>query len=72
MEWIPVNDKLPEQYAEGMAYSKIVLGYNGENVYPVIFYIKDKIWYMAYSNFKNEVQEINVTHWMPFPKAPNK
>ena len=59
-EWIPVNDRLPENGKEGVL---IALMWGGVD----IGWCEDGRWR---SEFVNEYEDGEVTHWMPIPQPP--
>ena len=59
-EWISVNDRLPENGKEGVL---IVLRWGEVD----IGWCEDCRWR---SEFVNEYEDGEVTHWMPLPKPP--
>lgn len=65
MEWISVNDKLPENIDNVLAYSS--LAYNQNCSVEVAFYDEDQQWKGAPTYFTN-----GITHWMPLPEPPQQ
>lgn len=57
--WISVNDKLPDDTAKGRLYLVV----NNGNVDVGIFHYG--LWLLPTNN-------VNVSHWMPFPEAPKE
>ena len=61
MEWINVDDRLPEEYERVLSYNswheKIKVDY--------IVFAPDPIWACTLAH------QMKVTHWMPLPEAPN-
>lgn len=59
MEWISVNDRLPE-------YERPVLGYDSEiEMVDIVNYISGKF-------FDLDGIQTDVTHWMPLPEPPKE
>lgn len=57
--WISVKDKLPDDTAKGRLYLVV----NNGNVDVGIFHYG--LWLLPTNN-------VNVSHWMPFPEAPKE
>ena len=57
MEWISVEDRLPDFYYD------VLICYEKNRVSVGHFYIDTNRWY-------SRTQEVIVTHWMPFPEPP--
>ena len=61
MEWMRVEDKMPEDRKDVLFYDikheEIELGYLSEN-----------LWYTAWVETATELAD--VTHWMPLPDKP--
>lgn len=57
--WISVKDRLPEDTAKGRLYLVV----NNGNVDVGIFHYG--LWLLPTNN-------VNVSHWMPFPEAPKE
>ena len=59
-EWIPVKDRLPENEKEGMLialrWGMVDIGWYEEGQWS--------------SEFVNEYEDGEVTHWMPIPQPP--
>lgn len=62
MEWIDVKDRLPEH----TTYVLIHFIYDGESYVDKGAYYPDGKWIDC------DYDYVNVTHWMPLPKPPNK
>ena len=61
-EWISVNDRLPEDESDVLAYSR-----NGEEgrIYPANY--AKGVWFdCIFASSAND----NTTHWMPIPEPP--
>ena len=64
MEWISVNDSLPEK-------DVLILFYDGETIR-----FGEYVWYGQYENDYRWYDELyhkyitDITHWMPLPKPP--
>ena len=60
--WIPVSEKLPEEY-------KTVIASTDYGVYPEARYSKEDGWEWAYESGADYWEELEyVTAWMPLPK----
>jgi hypothetical protein len=75
MEWIDVNDRMPDECDEVIicvTYSKM----HGDSNYPWII----SGWHSTFSTTKwlittlgeEEPIEVSVSHWMPMPEAPKQ
>ena len=58
--WIPVKERLPENYAT-------VLAYDGSSVEPSLYFSKRGFW--TYDQHESDYIS-GVTHWMPLPDPP--
>lgn len=80
-EWIPVTERLPKPFDQEPEWSETVLfrtitgriysGYRNQGKPQTSFYDDD--WYPPYwmdESEQIEVDDENVTHWMPLPEAP--
>ena len=65
MEWIDVNDRLPELDTKGFNQSDDVLGFLEDGSFDVVFLDKS-MWVSAYGDDFN----LPVTHWMTLPEPP--
>jgi hypothetical protein len=63
MEWISVNDRLPEKNMRCMIYGR----YTKDCPMDVMegMYFKKQMRFMS-----NMIYSKNVTHWMPLPEPP--
>ena len=63
--WIPVSEKLPEEY------NTVIASTNDGVIYPEARYSKEKGWEWAYESGADYWVEIesDVLAWMPLPKA---
>lgn len=69
MEWISVEDRLPEiKHKKGNPRSDRVLVTNGFHIQVGIRWIAEKEYFLP--DFREDFYEI--THWMPLPEAPGK
>lgn len=71
MQWIPVDEKLPERplYDWVLVATKLV----PENWYgvPHIAELRNGVWYSnSYNTPLESTCDIVVTHWMPLPERP--
>lgn len=67
MEWISVEDKLPELKNFGnYKNSEWVLCSNGEYVFINLYCYTGSGWYDLHS----PISEDRITHWMPLPEPP--
>lgn len=57
LAWIPVGERLPEEFTPVLAFSK-------DNDKPVTAILAAGFWW------SNVDWALNVTHWMPLPSAP--
>lgn len=64
MEWISVNEVLPEQGADILKFWQDVFHYRDENI-VVIFY--DNLWACVLAN-----RDKKVTHWIALPQPPGE
>ncbi len=84
MEWIDVNDRLPE-LIEGQDYSENVLAIEAKHTGVQVFclcFIPDPetekwhyVWANCYQNIDGDAEfddNYKITHWMPLPKLPNQ
>ena len=62
MEWISVEDRLPEDYQH-------ILTYDGNCVEPGVFY--EKSGFFELDKYESDPLWA-VTHWMPLPKPPKE
>lgn len=62
-KWIPVSEKLPEEYVPVMVSTKL-------SVFPEARYSKTFGWEWAYASDNNDWRRLNniVTAWMPLPE----
>jgi len=67
MEWISINDRLPEKQGHYLIYCPRSFPKNYGGVIAE-FYEDNKCFYGEYSE---EVHE-DATHWMPLPEPPKK
>lgn len=63
MEWISVNDRLPE----GRIWVLACFDSTVVEILPCWYFESRKQWYQMY-NSKNVTDLL--THWMPFPEPP--
>ena len=63
MEWISVNDRVPEDL-------QVVLCHNKEGFFIACFRHRFKMepWFQPYDDSIND----DPTHWMPLPKPPEE
>lgn len=61
MDWIDVNERLPEKH-------QTVIATDGNEVGEYIFFGAKGGYYFE----TDEGYSIDVTHWMPLPKRPGK
>ena len=64
-EWISVKDRLPETSSELLLHTKSGSNYVGFYKYIIKMFI-------CYGVYKKEIDDIEVTHWMPLPKPPEQ
>ena len=62
-EWIPVEDRLPEEFATVLV---VISTPSGSHVSFMSRHPQDGFWQHA----DGDIDEINVTHWMPLPEPP--
>lgn len=68
MEWISVNDRLPENISTVIVAVK-------EMEYPTTAWYSDldNAWYLTEKDFfRLKNNEFTVTHWMPLPEPPEE
>ena len=63
MEWISVNDRLPEKSGEFLCSTKEASIYVG-------FYKKHHNIFYVYGAGSDPIGDIKFTHWMPLPEPP--
>jgi len=68
MEWVNVNDRLPEDDSEVLIYDSkyncvIAVVYNSK-------YFEQKGFWLNENGGEYEYEYKNVTHWMSFPELP--
>lgn len=64
MNWIKVEDKLPEGFG-GLRISNCVLTIDTSGYYEVLWYEHKYSAWMS-----REGQHKNITHWQPLPEPP--
>lgn len=74
MEWISVEDMLPENIKIEhltVGHSKAVIGYVKDNLcmFAVSYDYENKVW--RYFDDIHNIVRHEITHWMPFPPPPN-
>lgn len=73
MEWIDVKDRLPEIDSDYKSSPDcLVCGrsdYTGDIITTLGWLRENMLWEFIYEEKGNKV---NVTHWMPLPKPPEK
>ena len=68
MEWISVEERLPEMYEDGSA--DIVLVTDGQFIHMAAY--SNEKWYFAECGEMKEPMFYKVTHWMPLPEPPKE
>ncbi len=61
--WIPVEERLPEEFATVLV---VISTPSGSHVSFMSRHAQDGFWQHA----DGDIDEINVTHWMPLPEPP--
>ena len=61
--WIPVEERLPEEFATVLV---VISTPSGSHVSFMSRHSQDGFWQHA----DGDIDEINVTHWMPLPEPP--
>ena len=83
-EWIRVKERLPEQYEYVLVYAKMkgtdepcptsiarIMGDSQEWTWDFLF--RDEKYSLgAWTDLIWDISSKDVTHWMPFPKPPEK
>ena len=72
MEWISVNDRLPEQHKEvliSIEYGDVIQAYYSDNRWYISRDVRDNAT-DCYANVARLIEGSNVTHWMPLPEPP--
>lgn len=67
MEWIDVNDQLPE--IDG---NKQLLAFCGTEFYSECEIVRYNEWGWHYGTRDTQNMVQNVTHWMPLPEPPKQ
>lgn len=62
-QWIPVSERLPEEFATVLV---VISTPSGSHVSFMSRHAQDGFWQHA----DGDIDEINVTHWMPLPSPP--
>lgn len=79
MDWISVNDELPECWSQHRStfVSSNVLVYDDAEEYEITHLVREGFWDENGWNFKREYwagydsdETFNATHWMELPKKP--
>ena len=65
-EWIPVNDRLPEENHDGFADAVLVT----DGFVQHMAYFVGGEWRFAESGEIKEPMWYRITHWMPLPQPP--
>jgi len=70
MEWISVEDRLPESFDECLVYP---VPNQDMNILSACYNPSKKVWEQDFYN-GYEYEDFNpvVTHWMPLPEPPSK
>lgn len=63
--WIPVSERLPEEFATVLV---VISTPSGSHVSFMSRHAQDGFWQHA----DGDIDEINVTHWMPLPDPPDE
>ena len=75
MEWIDVNDRLPNEEQEILfTHTEIINPFKNAKVQPTVFggwYRKGKV-YSWIGEFDKPKESRSFTHWMPLPEPPVK
>ena len=66
-KWIPVTERLPEEYDDVLCYRGSHIG----ALIDVYTYRGDNKWEDAYGYFESTEDE-GITHWMPLPEPPKE
>ena len=61
--WVPVSERLPEEFATVLV---VISTPSGSHVSFMSRHAQDGFWQHA----DGDIDEINVTHWMPLPEPP--
>ena len=62
-KWIPVTERLPEEWG-------FVLGFSVDKIVGEMHWDSDEGFYWAGSD--EDAEPVAVTHWMPLPEAPKE
>lgn len=66
-KWISVEERLPEEWREVLAYSPIHSDEKNPHMIQICWYIGNGKWR---ETEYGEIVEIPVTHWIPLPEPP--
>ena len=64
-QWIPVTERLPE-------YDSVVLVTDGEDIGTGYRYVLGKIGFTGWAVPFADIEEDDVSHWMPLPEPPKE
>lgn len=67
MEWISVNDRLPEMNVPVICYWNA----HGSRIY-VVCVMEDRNGYVGFIDYRISVSHPEITHWMPLPDPPKE
>lgn len=69
MSWISINDKLPEEFSEVLAYDT-----ETKKIIVACFFYDEKSDGLMYREWNTVPHDNNfigfITHWMPLPEPP--
>ena len=65
MEWISVKDRLPETSGEILLFTVVCSVYIGH-------YKISRNLFTVYGIGKEELTDVEITHWMPLPEPPTE
>ncbi len=65
MNWIKIEDRLPKK-GESVGYT-----YDGKSIRRDVYYLGFNGTWESENSAGWYITEINITHWLPMPEAPN-
>ena len=63
MEWISVNDRLPDKYM-------FVLVWSERTITPVVGFYSEVLGWTLLHRQMSYRENLGITHWMPLPEPP--